>query len=393
MILEQLSVLQLVTMLDTQRNINDVIVEVLRKKLVHKEVIFSSRFEVRSKNPNPSSNEFHYVIRFKHLPTIARVLRHFGHVISNLGITNHETLSYKIAKKLYQMINFYCADTLTQLSMENQSNDFFALLEKPFKKVERLTLAGEFFDLNSSKFSFRELFPSLRKLDLRTNLELTEHMPHLEALNGDCGKSKIVESLKEVILKNPQIRKLNLNSVTSEWLNIVSNHLPNLEELEIWTSCVDTSDQITYNFPNVKKFSQTGYFASCFKFGDLEELYIFATEEESYKLIQFALDYKRTLKKLTIIPTLMDSDILRLANANLSLIELNLVCFNGVSVESIVELIENNKHLIKLTISFGGPELQRKVFEFIREQFKNEWKIENSSYFGVVINRKISESE
>lgn len=392
MILEQMSIFEVATMLDVNTNLKYVAEGVMRRKLTNKKVIFSSTYYNHTKHPNPSDYDYYSVIEFKHLPTIAKILRHFGHLISRLYISNHMSLPKMLAKRLYQLVNTHCADTLIELTVRNQNKEFFVELEKPFKNVERLAFEDYYYDLNKSKFRFGALFPNLKILNLKLamiyKLNLSEeHVPHLEELIGSCEGNHEILSLKQVLLKNPQIKRLKLSSLRSELLKFISDHMPNLDELDMGHSNTNDIDQFSYSFNNLKKFNAGGYyfnFPTQIHFGQLQDLQIFLAKENNHKLIQLILDNKDTLKRAMILTSLSNTDILQLINGNLSLIDIQFSCDDAVLIENVFQLIESSEHLMKLHISFDGEQLKGTAFGLLNERFGNEWTVKEISYTSLI---------
>lgn len=370
-------------MLDTNKRLKYVTSVVLRRRLARKEIIFSSSYYNGTRYPN-----YNHISKdeISHWPTIVLILRDFGNSILNLKISNQRKLPESLAKSLYQMVNTYCAETLIQLSIQNQINNFFIYFDKPFEKVERLTLDGYSNDFNRCKFQFGELFPSLRYLDVKRFVMISKlnlnakKLPLLQDLAADVQGFEDFTSFKEFLRKNPQIRRLELNSVQPELLQFINDQMQSLEELEIWSSKLNDINQVICDFSKLKKFTEHGYyykFPLHIQFGNLEEIFMFASDEESNKFIQLILDNKETLKKVLLLISLSNSDILELANGNLTISKLQFSCAAEVSIDNIFKVIENNKHLRELhvTLSFAGQRLKQTAFDMLKERFGDEWDI------------------
>lgn len=132
------------------------------------------------------------------------------------------------------------SNSLKSLRLEMYEENAFDGIEKPFANVEHVCIVGEYERLGNDNLNFSAIFPKMRRLSIkdskvtdRTSINL--EFPHLEHLNvaflHPCGFSE--DDIKNIIEKNPQLRSLSLYYTTLDFLQFVSQHLHNLEYLDL----------------------------------------------------------------------------------------------------------------------------------------------------------------
>lgn len=327
-------------------------------------------------------------IRFKHLPSISKMLRNFGHLISVLLIENTFRLPEKVAQKMNHLINNYCSESLVALHISNQYNDIFAHLRKPFSNVQQLSLDGSFKSLGNSHLTFSKLFPACAVLDLGSSYISTvdfsnERLPNLEKLMANNQDYLTTETLQWIIMNHPQIRSLEIKFVRPELLEIVANGLPLLEDLVLISYDDMNVGDVSVHLEHLKRFSLKGYIdtmPSKFTFGNISELEVVALARNTTSLVEMVLKYANSLQYLRLVVDLSNSDILQLANGLSNVVEMELKCTNDVQIETITKIIENCRHLRMLNLSFEMKDFSHLVVSALRQRFPHQWKFVADDY-------------
>lgn len=385
LILEELSLARLASIAETSKRFQSLAQQVFRRQFAKRTFIFHTPYFIDANTMTGAElteNTGDGNVKIKHLPSISRILRNFGHLITKLSIINDFTISKSIARKIFHLVNLYCAESLTHFTIKNYWNNVFADVHLPFVRTEFLSLDGSFKSLRSANATLGQMFPMLRFLDLgSTNIDdmnmYDQKMPLLQHLTWNGGKS---DALRTIFKNHPHIQSLNLTSADSHLVEMAARELMQLQYLTI-------NNYMTYNandieFKHLKSFTLSGYFGTFptnFLFGGLEELEVVSEQHDSKQTIEFALRNRDTLKKLRLVVSLRDSEILHLANASLSLLEMDIACGLDVQCESLVKLVENSKHLIELTLNVEAEHLRHDVFETLRAGFANKWTVVRGS--------------
>lgn len=180
-----------------------------------------------------------------------RLLRSFGHLLSNLVVHTQKVVSY---------VNEYCFESATEISFYKMSKADFNGLQKLFANVEVLSLISCI--LGSKVMQLNSRFPKIRMLKL-IRLEaqpkcIKVHFPYLEQLEikGALPTARINDTLS-VLQLNPQLRRLILDTdYTTTFLRTASMHLPSLQHLDIHCVRKDFTDfdNEFANFAQLKVF-------------------------------------------------------------------------------------------------------------------------------------------
>lgn len=392
-IFEFLPVYDLLLFAEINKKLKLLVERELKRRFLKKMLIFRAPYDSHElKDARASLKESYDLIQITRLPTIYMILRDFGHTIANLKILHFLATPEHEDQSIYQSINLYGSESLSQFHITNNGNDIFARVTKPFKTVERLSLHGRFKNVNNSEFGFEELFPWLRQLDLESvnihELDISERkMAHLEYLTADIWNSNTSPAIKRLITNNPQIRSLTLLSVTPGLLQFVSERLPHLQYLEIGYFSEENVDVTNFrlDFKELKSFILCGTSSvytipSNIIFRDIEELEANAIGRDSARLIEISLKYKKNLEKLRLIVALNNEEILQLANAELNVVEMAFTCGKNCDKENVVKLIESCKQLKQFRLHIDPhinhyENFSQMAFEALQTLLSDEWII------------------
>lgn len=174
-----------------------------------------------------------------YLKTALRLLRCYGHLISNLSITFCKPFRTALVKVLHYT-NLYCFETLKSIRFSDLGNHIFQTsMEKSFLKVEVVECNQCVFREKIMKLN--TWFPAMRRLELSCcsiadPTSIVNLFSLLEELNiFHCESSFTPENVMTAFRLNPQLRQNNLDATYfSEHLQMKGSQLlPVLENLMI----------------------------------------------------------------------------------------------------------------------------------------------------------------
>lgn len=287
------------------------------------------------------------------------ILKYFGPSISRLSVIfNNDPATNRT--RFGHLINSFCSDSLNELKVIAYNDDFFDAMQKPFKQATSLSISGVL-KQSHRQFELDELFPAIQRLHLDLEWDsnpIVRHFPHLIELDIVTATHNFVELLQ----MNPQIRKIKCKPLDStEFLQIVNEHLPSLEQIEIGFSSFKANKGPNIHFEHVKEIKiidmRSQFTSDKLTFNQLEE---FNLELDSYfdcreigdEWIGFMAD-NRNLTKFTIAKGYVNAESLRQISGILNhLEEASLVCTNGIGVENISTFLDSNKNMKRLNLKY-----------------------------------------
>lgn len=335
-----------------------------------------------------------------------RVLGQFSSSIYKLKVNYGESydLEETIAEAMSKLINLHCADTLTEITINDKYNLFFGQITKPFTSVESVELNGDFKNVSSGVLNFDEIFPAMKILSLsisklRRINQIFLNFPNFVELRVhfyDWYHERILgESDFEQILKmNPQIRSLKMHSPSENVLRIANKLLPNLEILRIEPSWYDeifnSGPKISFKNVKILELKPTDNtmhidgFLEGIEFKNLEELHAMLLQEvvEFSWWISFIEKNKHLKKFHSIEGCVFDNNIVKLTKIkNKSLKDISLTLGWNVEYESLVNLMDENANVQKFHFKFDSKEdtsYGMKISD-LRRKFNDKWTITNTT--------------
>lgn len=394
----------LITLSATHKQFSAVVESNLRQRLARKTVYFDSPYTLRSDADHASFNgsigmyEWDNGIQFKNFPIIVHFIRNFGSLIQSLWLTHnaHYKSDAAQAESVWQAINSYSSENLTELFIENYSNAALSV-RTPFKKVEKLSLKGQF-----SRLYGGNVYSAVMKLTLNTieffNTDWLDHpFPLLEDLTvlidhpfGYQVKGLTVSQLDRLLHTNQNIETLSIQYGNPEVLEVVANRSPQLKHLKLLFFETNTPHPLNIAFPNLislKTAAGSLEFIENIAFDSLEE---FETNSDSVGLIEMIKQnagMRSTLRKLRIDRRTPDSEILEISNAHFNLTELEFLAKENVQVENVVRLIESSPTLQILRISTTWLNSKQAKIEALKNHFNQQWTFVQTANF-VELERK-----
>lgn len=183
--------------------------------------------------------------------TVVDVLQQLENGTTKISIHNGHLRS-NVSTFLNKVINIFGYKTITHLDLGSIQENSLEQFTFPFEAVVELKL-----ELSQEKFtgkimSFDKLFPKLNKLRVIVAEDANHsfidcHLPNLEELYiySDFYTEK---ECKSFISKNPRIKIITLFGFPGNYMKIMNNLLPNLEKLTVHFDIADEP----VRFENVK---------------------------------------------------------------------------------------------------------------------------------------------
>lgn len=399
LIVERLSFTDLVAVADVSSTFSIAAANVFKRTFAN--------FPIRFVTPERQIDADHRdkMIIISRLETIKSVLAHFGHLISHLELNKiygkfegHQTTL------ISQLINLHCSDTLKQLSLtiEVFGNEFFDSTTKPFEKVEQLTIRGDYITLGNGRLSLNELFPKMIKLKMYAKVrdsncidDTFANLKNLSIFNGkrrENGQGMPFyledEDVERFILKNKQIRNLNLECKSSEFLRFISQNLPDLEALTIKFYFEDTVDPREFAFENVR------YLATQHLSGRLPrgfrnlEVYRHRYSKDWRKTWMDILRNNTNVKEFELYSCriLNEEDLIEASHLIPNVVKLTLGIDAEISDDRIIEFVVNNQILKTIRLNRVRP--FHGLAERMEREIGDEWDIFVDDRYVLDLNRK-----
>lgn len=370
-IIDHLDVSSLITLSATSKHLSVLVTRALKSHFSNKRLIVVIT-NVADKQNHRIQEDSKY-IRIQNIRTSSKMLKYFGHAISNLTI-EFNLLHDQLAKTIYRLVNLYCSKTLKQLHLVNTRKDFFDEFTTPFENVEAVSLHGKHMKMDIAELNLREIFPKMDHMSLGIiNVLDSVWMPQ-DLLRTNFADDSIVE---RIISGNPQIRSLAMINVSPKMLAFIGDKLPLLESLiiNIFTGFDLSNEHQEIHLENVKHLD-IKFFRNALPPNIIfDKLETFETEgfpPDCLRWIEFVENHKN-IRKLHVTRELTNAEFLRLAAVNASLSELTLSCAMSVRGDTISKLIENANELQKLLLTLSGRTLWDSVVSILRERVASEW--------------------
>lgn len=328
-------------------------------------------------------NEHTDLVQVINFATISNFLEHFGHLVSELNINfdcRDRVYSESEMHEIFRLINLHCSDSLTTLTIltmvENQNT--FHTFTKPFPNVRKLSLDGRL----RGEINFNEIFPAVQDLSLLRSAIyndgltfLDQNIPNLQSLSITHPQVEMKPAIKNFLSANPHIRRLEFICFSPLLLSFIAEKLQHLEELMIYTDDKRFDSNEVVKFEHLKSFSFIGFtrFSSNMRFKVLEELHVNTVSENAEWFIDLAIEYKANLKNISLDIHLKNTDLKRLADADIKVEGLMVKHTKDGETEHIVRIIENNERLMKLVIKWSDYYISesRSAANELKNQYEN----------------------
>lgn len=399
LILESLSILELISIAKTNKHFQLLVGDVVRRKCVKKSVTITGLYPSnRTESQQQHKIETNDDIRIKDFDVAVNTLQLFGPFIRSLKIKQYFTPNDHF-ERIYELITLHCSESLTEIHIDTELNDVIEKLTTPFKMVASVTLNGEFKRLSNAALNFTEIFPEMRCLvlkivsvaDMEWMDQTIRHLEHvdLNVWTYSLAPGKFSEDLTERLFQsNKQIKSLTLRSISPRMLQFVAETLPNLGTLELvgYQESRFDDDGNSCHFEHLKRFSMIRGSYSVprrITFGRLVEFETDASPEKCKRWITL-IENETNLKRITITEYLEAEDFERLANIR-SKMEAISVFLYDVEYENIGKFIENNQHLREIKLQTLRKRSMLPIVNHLEERFGNEFTISHNSNRAILL--------
>lgn len=304
---------------------------------------------------------------------VIKFIEAFGESIKKLTIA-YVLFSKDLSQEYGRLVNLHCSKTLIEFEARFFEEGAFDDMQTPFEKVKRVILHGRWTKLNESSLSPDKLFPKMRRLDITYSdgVIFDYHYPHLKELYADIKPSV---GFMKFFERNPQIKALNLQGVTSvELLKTIDENLLELEVLRFqMPNDFLSHSNVVFQFNSVKNVYISDYLGHIrlgnITFEQLERLQLTNTGDVDKAWINFIVEHRR-LKSIKV-GYVNESTLLALSSNHLE--EVNLRFDRNIEAENIVQFLEGNPQMGKLTLDLAKWSTQ--TFYSLTEKLENKWRV------------------
>lgn len=308
-------------------------------------------------------------------PTQLALLSDFGHHLKNLKISSFRYFSPEEIERIVELINLHCSERVKTVKI-NTDEKVFNKLYVPFEVAEEVSIMNGQEYCISSEFEFSKMFPAIRTLYMDSYHSLTSprvnstgyvmpNLTYIKRIKSDYARKTEVDldetHFGNIIRNNPQINSFSTVDCNAKSLQFLSDHVPNLENLEFLSFDPKNDDDYTkIKFNKLKKLSMGGRLGKklimprSFACENLEELTLW--EKVEFEDIRNFIVGRMNLKKFHYNTFLTDELILFLARMNLIITEALLHYHSSIVINArnIVKFIENSRNLKELQIENSG---------------------------------------
>lgn len=238
----------------------------------------------------------------------------------------------------------------------------------------------------------------IRNFQIRNAFEIPSSyrkMPLLHEFSlNNFDKSKLYSAIG-MIKNNRQIRKLTLEFATAYLLQIIANELLYLESLTLtyYQNRTYRPGIFNFHFEHLKSFKMAGAtysLPSDITFGRLERFDLNEWDGTDFReIFHVVLNNKQSLKKLRLNIGLLDSEIIELINANMSLNELSLKYREAVPIRSLTKISECTqlrKFEIHSPSMNNSARVRNQLIPEDLQSFQSHWNIiqVNDTFFRLI---------
>lgn len=208
------------------------------------------------------------------------------------------------------------------------------------------------------------------------------------AFSHPCGFSE--DDIKNMIEKNPQLQSLSLYYTTLNFLQFLSQHLHNLEYLELPYIITHSSYEGNINFNSVKRLkvgATSDYFAQNATFEQLQELELDSAPDVSSVWIEFIERITNLTKSNIVEGEICNEELAMLTERVPNLNDASFILAPDIEAETIVAFLQRNINLNRVNlICYPSEGLVEFKFNILQNAIENDWKI-SKTMFGYLIER------
>lgn len=381
LIMDQMPVIDLFSLSCTSNVLLDLAKKTMKQKLLKKDVLFQYPYHsFEGRNFETMNYETQDTVAMCALPkhvNLPLFLKNFGHLIQSVEVTHGPNSPEKVTKKLVTLINQYCAKTLKGFHITNFFENILTYV-KPFEKVTKLSLNGEFDNVGNLDF----LFPSARSLSLSAYTinhlrTFGLRMSNLRHLSVADQYDYVSDEMKTVLFNHHAIHSLSTEAASLKLLQYISDSMTALYSLSIDRIENNDEERQRIHFEKLKRFVLRGYMETMPTNVLLRDVEVFEVYNlgDSYFLIEYILEFAANLRKLVVMVNLSDNEFLQLADANLKVTEMKFQMQPDNDVRNIIYLMRNSARLTKMEIHIEDKVFMRSVFDELQNRLVWKWMI------------------
>lgn len=341
--------------------------------------------------PAPATNKrFWYPAPDIHVWTpsiILKLLRNFGHVISNIYYSVHSESWDKFTPHTENYMAEYCSKTLTQLELYRRPQFLFDAPHTQFGNVKSLIL-----HITSPPIihEIQFIFPNMQYLSLNlfenhSTLDITIGFPSLKNLEirmhvkFDPKANEIVK----LVQLSPQLEKLllwDLLPLNFEFIQCIRDCLPKLKYFYLrFGKCTDNVE--TFHLENTVDFSINSYRELKyipFTFGKLERFHI---QCKMTPCIAEFIAKNKHLKKLHLEGNIYDSEysLLDLRLSNIEDLTINVYLIHFITSDTILRFLRECRSLKRFTLiisrDYSHLEFERYFSDAVKSKISKQTTI------------------
>lgn len=320
-----------------------------------------------------------------------KFLKAFGQSIEDVVI-EYSFIPVLMQEEIGQFVNSYCFETLKTFRAEDCSDGAFETMIKPFEKVERVVVEGDWHEtVNGDSLGFGEMFPKIHTLNIMffNGFIVDRLYPNLKELSATLDG---FTNFAELIEKNPQIEELFVKETSMELLNVINKNLIHLESL----SMAIPNDLKSYN-GSIINFEQVKEVAISDMRRNIEPEKIAFNQVKHFELLVDGIikdewieiiGSNKQLENLTITAGYFNNrTLLKLSENVTNLIEAKIKCDIGTNVETVAQFLEKNEKMKTVTLHLRKGSVM--FFESLTEILEHEWtlSVRDKTYSRFTINR------
>ncbi|XP_055319558.1 uncharacterized protein LOC129577119 isoform X2 [Sitodiplosis mosellana] len=342
-----------------------------------------------SNEAEKSIREFDDDIKIRSFATMSKVLKSFCHKIQTLRI-DYKQIGPDQRYSVGMEVNELCSKYLIEFAMINVEANELSAMQKPFQRIEKVSLIGWFEKLENEHLTLDELFPSLRVLELSIDgvydaNSINRTMPYLEHVEISKHPSHSIDfitlfNLSNFLKMNSQIRVLMLQHPIVPMLNVVRDYLPNVKKLKLELSygenysAWEENEQIQLkNVEILNVIAISNQALNFMSFNQLKEfeLHSFSDMSEwvNYITVNLRKLQKLYLSRGTLNAHHMESLIGQLPHLR----ELNATFDLDVETETIFKLVNGSKQLKSIHL-----QISNEIYDELQQRLENnDWTESN----------------
>lgn len=199
-------------------------------------------------------------IRIANFNFLLEFLRLFGKAVKHFTI-DFEKTPVASCKRIVRALRLH-ATSMAQLDLLGSRGSELSDVDTPFHSVRNVTVSGKWTKWGSNSLEFGKIFPSLRRLDIKTQgfsierpqsiVQIYQNLEHLHislAQGAEVQDGLFLESIVEELIKlNPTIQSLSLVYCTERFLKDVIAALPYLVSQQLFARIFFFSNTFVFLF-------------------------------------------------------------------------------------------------------------------------------------------------